>query len=234
MRTFTKLAISHKDDLLFGRAVHPVRTRSGLVIGAGRVVPEINFTLPTMFVDAQTMPEVREQYRQMIAAVLRRAVELDVGGLVVELETLPPMTENPDWGMEVVGILLEAMREAQARHGLASALRLTPNDTREMERPPRMRSGRLLDGMLELFERGAEAGADLLSVESVGGKEVCDDALTMGDLHGVLFALCVMAPRDMEFLWSRICAIPTPKGPSRQGTPPAASPTRRWCWRSSG
>lgn len=207
MRKFQTLAIGGPDDLLFGCAVHPVRTRSGLEIGAGRVVAEINFTLPTMFVDGQTMPEVLAQYRQMIESVLRRAVELDVNGLVVELETLPPMTENPDWGMDVVRVLLEAMEQTRARHGLSTALRLTPNDTREMERPPRMRSGALLDAMLELFERGAEAGADLLSIESVGGKEVCDDALTMGDLHGVLFALCVMAPRDMEFLWSRICAI---------------------------
>ncbi|MEJ5170614.1 MAG: methyltransferase MtaB domain-containing protein [Fimbriimonadales bacterium] len=211
-KRFGATAYGSPDDLLFGRAKHPVRTKSGLELGAGAVLPEINFTLPTMPVNAGTMPEVCSQYRQMIQGVLRRAAELEVPGLVVEFETLPPMTENPDWGMDVVTLLLEAMEDARAKHGLRSALRLTPNDTREMERPPRMRSGALLDGMLELFDRGAAAGADLLSIESVGGKEVCDDALTMGDLHGVLFSLCVMAPRDMEFLWSRICGIASTNG----------------------
>jgi methanol---5-hydroxybenzimidazolylcobamide Co-methyltransferase len=44
----------------------------------------------------------------------------------------------------------------------------------------------------------------LLSIESVGGKEVNDDALLYGDIEGVIFALCVLGVRDMRFLWERI------------------------------
>jgi methanol--5-hydroxybenzimidazolylcobamide Co-methyltransferase len=144
MSTFSQLAIPLAADLRFGVAVKPLVTRRGLSIGGGTVYPELNFTLPTMFVNAATMPEVRQHYRQIISGALQRAVELEAHGLVVEFETLPPMTENPSWGIELTRILLDAMEEAHAKHGLRSVRRITPNDTREMERPPRMRSGAFL------------------------------------------------------------------------------------------
>src|SRR5574342_521245 len=126
MNTFNRLAISEPAELRFGVAPKPLTTRSGLTLGGGVVYPELNFTLPPMFVDETTMPEVRSQYQQIITGALQRAVEL---------ETLPPMTENPAWGIELTRILLEAIDEARAKHGLKSVLRITPNDTREMERP---------------------------------------------------------------------------------------------------
>ena len=204
MTKFDQLAITQPDLLRFGVAPKPLVTRHGLNIGGGLVYPEINFTLPPMLIEAATMPEVRTQYEQIIGGVLRRAVELEAPGLVVEFETLPPMTENPAWGIELTRILLDAMAEAQARHGLKTVLRITPNDTREMERPPRMRSGKLFEAMLATFEGCAAAGAELLSIESVGGKEIHDEALMMADLNGVMFGLCVLGVRDMRFLWTQL------------------------------
>jgi methanol--5-hydroxybenzimidazolylcobamide Co-methyltransferase len=207
MRKYDSLAIDNPDDLLFGQAPNPVETRHGLRIGGGTVYPEINFTLPPMLVDEATMPEVRRQYREIIKGVTRRAAELNAPGLLVEFETLPPMTENPAWGIELAKILMEGLDEARERHGLAGALRMTSNDVREMVRPPRMRSGQLWESMLETFEGSAEAGADLLSIESVGGKELCDEALSMCDITQVLFSMCVLGTRDMRFLWSHIVDI---------------------------
>jgi methanol--5-hydroxybenzimidazolylcobamide Co-methyltransferase len=207
MNRFSKVAISNPADLLFGISPHPLVTRRGLSLGGGAVYPELNFTLPPMFVDQSTMPEVRNQYRQIITGALGRAVELEAPGLVVEFETLPPMTENPAWGIELTRILLDAMEETYSKHGLKSVLRITPNDTREMERPPRMRSGALYEAMLQTFEGCAAAGAELLSIESVGGKEVHDDALMNGDLRGVIFGLCVLGARDMRFLWTELDRI---------------------------
>ncbi len=57
------------------------------------------------------------------------------------------------------------------------------------------------------FELCAEAGADILSVESVGGKEVHDQGLMYGDFQGIVFALGVLAPRDTRWLWDEIGAI---------------------------
>ncbi|HXP63052.1 MAG TPA: methyltransferase MtaB domain-containing protein [Dongiaceae bacterium] len=207
MSRFTRLAVSNAAELRFGIAPHPLMTRGGLNLGGGSVYPELNFTLPPMTVESATMPEVRSQYRQIISGALERAVELEAPGLVIEFETLPPMTEQPAWGIELTRILLDAMSEARARHGLKSVLRITPNDTREMERPPRMRSGPLFEAMLATFEGCAAAGAELLSIESVGGKEVHDEALMMGDIRAVLFALCVLGVRDMRFLWTHLNRI---------------------------
>ena len=204
MAPFDRLAIDDPTELRFGVCPKPLTTRRGLTLGGGLVYPELNFTLPTMLVNEETLAEVRQHYRQIIKGALQRAVELETPGLVVEFETLPPMTEQPAWGIELTRILLEAMEETHARHGLKSVLRITPNDTREMTRPPRMRSGPLYEAMIATFDGCAAAGAELLSIESVGGKEVHDEALLTCDLRGVLFGLCVLGVRDMRFLWTEL------------------------------
>ncbi|MCD6360835.1 MAG: methanol--corrinoid methyltransferase [Armatimonadetes bacterium] len=204
---FKTLAIGEADRLIFGRAIRPLQTRRGLTIGGGEVYPELNFTLPAMQVNDTTWSEVETHYREIIAGALERAVELHAPGLVIECETLPAMTQQPARAIAVCHILTDAMEEAWRKEGLRSALRMTPNDNREMIRPPLMRSGPEWEAMLETFEGCASASADLLSIESTGGKEVHDDALTMCDLPQVIFALCVMGVRDMRFLWEHIVAV---------------------------
>jgi methanol--5-hydroxybenzimidazolylcobamide Co-methyltransferase len=204
---FRQLAIDQADDLLFGTAPRPLRTRQGLHLGGGMVYPEINFTLPPMEVTAATLPEVARHYRQIITGALLRAADLEAPGVVVEFETVPPMTANPDIGMEIVQILLAGMEEARVAHGLKTVLRMTPNDNREFARPPVMRSGEHWERMLELFERSARAGAELLSIESVGGKELHDEALMNCDLGQVIFSQCVLGVRDMAFLWDKLSEV---------------------------
>ncbi len=117
------------------------------------------------------------------------------------------MTEMPQWGIDITKILLDGIEDAHAKTGLKSVLRVTPTDIRHGNKPPLMRSGRYWENMLQSFEGAAAAGAELLSIESVGGKEVHDGALTMCDIGGVIFSLCVMGVRDMRFLWDHIGAI---------------------------
>jgi methanol--5-hydroxybenzimidazolylcobamide Co-methyltransferase len=207
MKTFASLAINSLDDFIFGSAPHPVTTRSGLVIGGGTVYPELNFTLPTMEIQVATMREVREQYAQMIEGVCRRAAELHAPGLVVEFELLPPMTLEPESGADITRILRETLDKYAKSDGLKSALRVTPNDIREHERPPIQRGGHLWDDMVRSFELNAQAGADMLSIESTGGKEVHDDALVNGDLTAATFALGILASRDMAYLWDMIVDV---------------------------
>lgn len=207
MSRYRSLAISEPAALCFGKSPKPLHTRRGMTIGGGLVYPELNFTLPTMTIEPATMPAILDQYRQIITSALARAVELDAPGLVIEFETLPPMTEVPQWGIDITRILADAMEDAYAKHGLKSVLRITPNDTREFLRPPVMRRGVYWDNMLKTFEGCARAGAELLSIESVGGKEIHDDALTMGDMPAVLFSLCVLGTRDMRFLWTELGGI---------------------------
>lgn len=198
------LAVSSLEQFMYGTSPRPVKCGRDLEIGAGRVVPEINFTLPPMDISDETWREVGEQYRAMIQAVMRRAAELHVTDLLVEFETLPPMTQRFEWAAEIIQILAEALDSYHAEFGIRSALRVTPNDTREFDRPPRMRSGIHWDEMVHFFDHAGAAGADLLAIESTGGKEVSDEALVNADVQQVLLAMGVLGCRDMAFLWKQI------------------------------
>ena len=207
MPAYNSLAIPQLADFIYGKCPHPVVLDNGMSIGGGTVYPELNFTLPSMHIDQSTMPEVSRQYQQMIESACQRAVELYAPGLVVEFELLPDLTLQPEWGAEVTAILKRALDDVQTQHGLKTALRVTPNDIREFASPPLMRQGEFVEKVLRSFEICADAGADFLAIESTGGKEVHDDAILNGDLTTSVFALGVLACRDMTWLWGRIVDI---------------------------
>lgn len=204
---FKTLAIDQPDKLLFGYATHPVTTPRGLVIGGGMVYPELNFTLPAMKIDHHHYQPVVNQYREIVQGALERAVELHSNGVVLEFETLLEMTQHPDIGVEIVKTMNDICENFYHKHNLKTEIRLTPNDLREFERPPKNRTTRLLDPMMELFERGAAEGGNFLSIESTGGKEISDDALMMCDIKQFVFSQAVLGVRDMKMLWKRIVDI---------------------------
>lgn len=207
MKPYKTLAIAEPEQLVFGLSPRPVHCGFDLEIGAGLVFPEVNFTLPAMEITEGTWPEVLAQYEEMAAQILRRAVALQTPGVVLEFELLPPMTANPEWGAEITRLLHRRLAEAYERNGLRSALRVTPTDIRDQERPPVLREGGPWESLKRSFELCISAGADLVSIESVGGKELHDAALMYGDIDGIVYALGVLAPRDMAWLWERIVGL---------------------------
>jgi methanol--5-hydroxybenzimidazolylcobamide Co-methyltransferase len=209
---YKSLIISNPEDLMFGIAPNPVKTRRGLEIGGGQVYAELNFTLPIMSINDSTLPLVYEHYREIAEGALSRAHELNSKGVVLELETLLEMTKTPQIGIEIVKIMNEICEKYYQKHGLASEIRLTPNDLREFERPAKQRTSQYLEPMMELFEKGMIAGGDLLSIESTGGKEVSDDALMNCDIKTIVFALAVLGVRDMQFLWKKIVSLANQHG----------------------
>ncbi|MDR1807101.1 MAG: hypothetical protein LBR33_04180 [Propionibacteriaceae bacterium] len=211
------VAYATADDFVFGRAARPVTTRSGLVIGGGTVFPEINFTLPPMLVTDATMADVLAQYRAIAEGICERAAALQVPGFVAEIETLPPMTFHPEWGLAVCRTVADVLGEFEAAHGVPTALRLTPNDIREGRDLEHLWHGRHWDLIMEVCAGAAAAGADLLAIESVGGKEVHDEAVMYCDLATAVTALTVLAPRDMERLWTAIAAIGADTGATPAG-----------------
>ncbi len=211
-KKFDKLAISNLDDFIYGSCPNPVMTKGGMVIGGGTVYPEINFTLPGMDVNDETIAKALKIYTNIIDGVLKRAAELHAPGVVVEFETVPDFTENPKYGIEANRILLEGMKEAGEKYGLKTCLRTTPNDLREMSRPPVMRGGKYWDTMLELYEQCAKDGSDFLSIESTGGKEINDEALVKADIKKAIFALGVLGCRDMEYLWGNLVKLSDKNG----------------------
>ena len=204
---YKSLTITTPGELIFGKAPYPVKTRRGLEFGGGTVYSELNFTLPPLKIEKSTLPGIYDQYREIVKDALRRGIELASPGIVFEFETLLEMTQQPGIGIHLVKIMNEVCEEYYQKHGFKSEIRLTPNDLREFERPPLQRTSTLLEPMMELFEGGAEAGAEILSIESTGGKEVSDEALMMCDIKGVMFALAVLGTRDMKMLWRKICSV---------------------------
>lgn len=207
MPNYTRLAVSDSSQLLYGRAPAPVRCGFDLEIGAGQVFPEVNFTLPALTIAAETWQQVVANYEEMAAGIVRRAVALKAPGLVLEFELLPALTETPEWGAEITRLLKEHLKRAWEAHGLKSALRVTPTDLRDQERPPLLREGPSWENVRRSFELCMQAGADMVSIESVGGKEVHDRALMYGEVRGMIFALGVLASRDMAWLWDEISGL---------------------------
>ena len=211
-KKFDKLAINNLDDFIYGSCPNPVTTKSGMVIGGGTIYPEINFTLPGMDVNDQTIDKALGIYSNIIDGVLKRAAELYAPGVLVEFETVPDFTEHPKYGIDANRILINGIKEAADKYGLKAALRTTPNDLREMSRPPVMRGGKYWDTMLELYEQCAKDGSDFLSIESTGGKEINDEALVKADIRKAIFAMGVLGCNDMEYLWGNLVKLSDANG----------------------
>ena len=191
-QSFTKTAYDSCDDFIYGYAKYPVTLKNGLSIGGGVLYPEVNFTLPTMQIEQETMPEVIRQYREIAEGICERARALHISGFVAEIETLPPMTFNPQWAVETCKTVVDVIKENEAKYGILGAVRITPNDIREGRELRHMWHGEHWDNMFETFEGCANAGAELLAIESIGGKEVHDDAIVNCDIAKSIFALSVL------------------------------------------
>ena len=160
-----------------------------------------------MLITKETMPDVIKNYREIITGVCERARELYVPGFVAEIETLPPMTENPAWGIEVCRTVVDIVKEHEAKYGIKGSVRITPNDIREGRELEHMWHGRHWDRMMETFEGCARTGADFLAIESVGGKETHDEAVMYCDIAKSIFALSILGCKDMNKLWTEIVGI---------------------------
>lgn len=207
MKTYKSLAINTPEELIFGTSPNPVKCKSGLVIGGGLVYPEINFTLPPMSIEESTWHTVEKHYNQIAVEVCNRAKKLKIPGLVIEFEQLPPMTMNPEWGGKITELLQNHLQKFQSESGIPTALRVTVVDLRDADRPPILREGNSWEKTREAFVCAAQAGADILSIESIGGKEVHDQALVYGDLQGIVTSLGSLSWRDMGWLWDEITSI---------------------------
>jgi|GEM_PF-166387 methanol--5-hydroxybenzimidazolylcobamide Co-methyltransferase len=204
VRTYDALAIRSLDDFYFGHSPNPVSCGRGLTIGAETVIPEIKLAVPPIDVTIESWPGIQKQYREIISSVCKRAVALDVPGLLVEFEPPLELSLKLRWTAEIVRVIADELQTVAESYGLANALRLSPHDLRGHGSHPKMRKGRHWDNLLEVFNQAAGFGADLLAIESIGGKEVFDGALAAVDLRRMVYALGVLAPRDMTHLWQEI------------------------------
>lgn len=200
----TKMAYSSADEMVFGRSVTPVKTGLGLEIGAGYTIPEVNYApRPEAGVSKE---KLIKEYERITTDIMARMVQIGAPAVVLETEHVQQMSNNPDWGGAVAHAQKTIMEEYHDEYGIKCALRHTIGDIRE-DRDYLQLRGDKYSVFMEAFEQVATNGADLLSVESMGGKEVFDYSILRNDTAGILFGIGVLGSMDMEMIWSDIAAV---------------------------
>ena len=117
------------------------------------------------------------------------------------------MSNNPEWGAAVAHAQKTIMEDYHDEYGIKCALRHTIGDIRESRDFLELRGGDKYNTFLEAFEQCAKSGADMLSVESMGGTEIFDYAILRNDMAGILFGIGVLGSMDMEMIWKDISDI---------------------------
>lgn len=199
----TKMAYSSGEEMMFGTAKFPVTTKRGIEIGGGFVHPEI---VPHPRPGSEkTMKTLLREYEKANGDALERMVVCGMPTLVVENEHIFQMTHNPKWGGEIAAQTAKQMDEYLEKYGLKAAYRATIADLRKPDMV-NMRDCDYVREMIESFKECAK-NADIVSIETMGGKEVFDHAVIRNDIAGMLFGIGILGAADMEWIWPQIVQI---------------------------
>ena len=203
MKLSSSMAYSSADEMMFGTAKYPVETKRGLKIGGGHVIPEI---VPHPRPGSEkTIKTLLREYERANGDALERCVIVGHPYLQVENEHVFQMTHNPKWGGEIAAQAARQMDDYKEKYGLISAYRATVADLRKPDMVG-MRDSDYTREVLESFEECAKY-ADIISIESMGGKEIFDHAIIRNDVGGLLFGQAVLGGLDMEWMWTQIVEI---------------------------
>ncbi len=208
MKPTDSMAYGSADEMIFGSAKRPVTTRRGLVLGGGLVIPEV-VPHPRPGSERSLRTLLRE-FERANEDVLERCVSVGHPAVVVENEHVFQMTDDPQWGMEIAAQTTRQLGEYAERYGLQAAYRSTIADIRKPDMV-NLRDSDRTRKVLDAFDACAKH-ADIVSIESMGGKEVFDYALIRNDITGLLFSQAVLGGRDMAWLWPQIVAIASKHG----------------------
>ncbi|MGQ9781553.1 MAG: methyltransferase MtaB domain-containing protein [Nitrososphaeria archaeon] len=186
------------ERLIFGFALHPLRYGNELEIGNGYVVPEIKYF-------PRVGKNLKEEYETITEQVLRRAVSLGIERLQLETELTYIEMETSTLAGEIVRLQKDLIEKYAAEYGLNLGLRVTVADIRDFGKPKH--DEQAFSKMIKTFEDVASNGADVLSIESEGGKELFNHAIIRQDILGVVSSLGYLAMLDMKKLWKEIVRI---------------------------
>ena len=192
---FTKMAYDNPDDMLFGHAKKPISYGLGIKVGAGRVIPELNYA-PRPGTEKSVERITKEYVNYISKDAITRALTLGFPDLQLETEWIAQMGTVPGMGASVVAGQKAITEKYHKEYGINLAVRHTIPDQREAEQGLRGGMDKKFgypEKFIECCEIACENGADVLSVESVGGKEFADYAVTHGDITAFLFG-----PRSMS------------------------------------
>jgi methanol--5-hydroxybenzimidazolylcobamide Co-methyltransferase len=203
MKLTNTMAYNNPQEMMFGFAQRPVTTRRGLVIGGGSVIAEI---VPHPRPGSEkTLQTLLHEFERANHDALERCVSIGTPSLVLENEQVFQMTDNPKWGMEVAALATREIDDYTQQYGLKVAYRATIADLRKPDMV-NIRDSERTRKVLEAFALCAPY-ADIISIESIGGKEIFDHCIIRNDITGLLFAQGVLGSRDMAWLWPQIVTI---------------------------
>ncbi|MDR0523593.1 MAG: methanol--corrinoid methyltransferase [Candidatus Methanoplasma sp.] len=202
------MAYKDADEMVFGTAKSPVSYGFGIKVGAGRVIPELNYApRPGSEKDPARL---RKEYVDYISKdALNRAVTLGFPDLQLETEWVSQMGD-PKMSRPTVEGQKEITEKFHEEYGINTAVRHTIPDQREAEEG--LRTGMkgkhsYPEHLFKCAEVACEAGADVLSCETMGGKELADYAVTNGDITAFLYGVGYLGSIDMEYVWSEFVNI---------------------------
>ncbi len=201
----TKMAYASADEMIFGKAVKPVKTGLGLEIGAGYTTPEVNYAPRPEA--GESKEKLIKEYERITTDIMARMVQIGAPSVVLETEHVQQMSNHPEWGAAVAHAQKTIMEDYHDEYGIKCALRHTIGDIRESRDFLELRGGDKYNTFMEAFEQCAQNGADMLAVESMGGKEVFDYAILRNDLPGILYGIGVLGSMDMEMIWQDIASV---------------------------
>lgn len=198
-----KMAYASGAEMMFGTAKKPVRTKRGLSIGGGYVIPEcVPHPRPG---SEKTLKTLLREYERANGDALERMVVVGHPTIQIENEHVFQMTHNPKWGAEIAAQTAKQMDEYLEKYGLKAAYRSTIADLRKPDMI-NMREDDYTKEVIESFEECSKY-ADIVSIESMGGKEIFDHSIIRNDIAGILFGIGVLGAIDMEWMWDQIVAI---------------------------
>ncbi len=207
VKRYTKMEYDSADDMVFGKAKYPVSYGFGIKVGAGRVIPEVNYApRPGTEKDPE---KLRREYVDYISKdCLNRAVTAGLPDVQLETEWVSQMNQVK-LSAPVVAGQKEICEKFYDEYGLNSAVRQTIPDQREADEGllPGMGGRDYPEKMFECCEIACENGADVFSIESVGGKEFADFAVTNGDIVAFLFGVGYLGAKDMTYIWEEFTNI---------------------------
>jgi len=202
-KKIAKMAYGSGAEMMFGTAKYPVTTKRGIEIGGGFVHPEV---VPHPRPGSEkTMKTLLREYEKANGDALERMVVVGHPTLQVENEHVFQMTHNPKWGGEIAAQTAKQMDDYLEKYGLKASYRSPPADLRKPDMV-NMRDSDYTREIIESFEECSKY-ADVVSIESMGGKEIFDHAVIRNDIGGILFGIGVLGAIDMEWMWDQIVAI---------------------------
>lgn len=186
------------EELVFGYSKHPLKYGTGLEVGALKVIPEIKYF-------PRVEKSLKDEYIKITEDILKRALDLGIKDLQLETELTYIETKDPKLAGEIINKQKEIIEKNSREHNLRLGLRVTVADIRDFGKPKNDEES--FNKMLETFEEVSKNGADVLSIESLGGKELFNYAVIRQDIIGITASLGFLAILDMKKIWKEIVDI---------------------------